>query len=146
MRTNTKNSIERAFVAVLEAALGSDASFLDKCEFFEGQNTEELTLPAVIVSCTKATNQFHGVEVYKGTLEISTIADALDAGVLADHDARSKLVSQCLQEIDQVVAEINSGTEARVYGYTVQDEIRNKTERDIGDTVIIEVDFEPISS
>ena len=144
-RTNTKNSIERAFVAALQATLGSNAAFLNKCSFFTGQNTGELTLPAVVVSCSKATSILApGSEVYKGSVSVQVITNAYDATAAADHDARALLVSQFMQLTDAVAAEINLGTDAHVYGYAVTDEDRTAAERDLADTISIEVDYQPI--
>ena len=144
-RTNTKNSIERALVAALQATLGSNAAFLNKCSFFTGQNTGELTLPAVVVSCSKAASIVApGSEVYRGSVTVSVITNAHDATAASDHDARALLVSQFLQLTDDVASEINLGTEAHVYGYSVTDEERSTSDHDLADTISIEVDYQPI--
>lgn len=145
-RTNTKNSIERAFVAALQATLGSNAAFLNKCAFFEGQNTGELTLPAVVVACSSAQNQLMtDSEVYKGQVQVDIFGNAHDVGVESEHDTRALQVSQLLQQVEDVVEEINSGDECHVYGYIVTDESRVKSEVDLVDRITIDVDFQPIT-
>lgn len=144
--TNSKNSIERALVATISSSLGGLPPFLNKCQFFTGQSAGDLTLPAVVVACNESQSTLTpGLCTYHGIVQIMAITNAHDETAAADHDSRVQLLEQLLQQIDDVVADINAGSDAHVYGYYVTQTQRATEGHDIADTITIEVDYQPIS-